>query len=460
MFPTFSRIGADAMSTITSRIAGFTSALKYSDLPIAVREKIKVSLLHNLGMAVSAGPLVEVSNRYAAELNEGGASASSRLLLSGRVATPETAAFLNGILIHARCQDDVYFPGLMHIGTIVTPAVLAIGEKIDCSGEELITALAAGYEAAGALSDGYAVRTTARGFRASGIFGVFGATAAVAKLLGLNAAQTANALGIAASMAAGTNQTWLSGTQEWQFQIGLAARNGILAANLAAAGGTGSPDALEGKGGFYAAFMGSTEGVEKIGNDLGLLWRSLSITYKPYPVCGILQGPVVEAIAMTKEHEIDSEQISAVRITLPASEAAYPGTDYIGPFYDVGNALMSSQYCLAVALLKRSFQSEDLLNREDPVLLKLVHKIKVIPDESLKPRSFILEIDTNDGTTLTKVSSSSEEEFDWDRNEEIAHLESMAGEMPFGANRLSNLITVTLTAEERTAKEIITATIV
>ena len=83
MFPTFSRIGADAMSTITSRIAGFTSALKYSDLPIAVREKIKVSLLHNLGMAVSAGPLVEVSNRYAAELNEGGASASSRLLLSG-----------------------------------------------------------------------------------------------------------------------------------------------------------------------------------------------------------------------------------------------------------------------------------------------------------------------------------------------------------------------------------------
>lgn len=163
---------------------------------------------------------------------------------------------------------------------------------------------------------------------------------------------------------------------------------------------------------------------------------------------------------MTKQYEIDSEQISAVRITLPASEAAYPGTDYIGPFYDVGNALMSSQYCLAVALLKRAFQSEDLLNREDPVLLKLVHKIKVIPDESLKPRSFILEIDTSDGTTLTKVSSSSEEEFDWDQNEEIAHLESMAVEMPFGANRLKNLITMTLTAEERTAKEIITATIV
>ena len=447
------------MSTITGRLAEFTAALDYADLPLTVREKIKVSLLHNLGMAVSAGPLVDVSNLYVAELNEQGSAASSRLLLNGKSASSETAAFINGVLIHPRCQDDVYFPGLMHIGAIVTPAVLAIGEKINCSGEELITALAAGYETAGALSDGYAVRTTARGFRASGIFGVFGATAAVAKLLGLNATQTANALGIAASMAAGTNQTWLSGTQEWQFQIGLAARNGILAANLAAAGGTGSLEALEGKGGFYAAFMGSTEDLQEIGRDLGSLWRSLNITYKPYPVCGILQGPVVDAISMAKEHEIDPEQILAVRLTLPASEAAYPGTDYVGPFYDVGNGLMSSQYCLAVALLKRSFKSDDLLDREDPLLLKLVRQVRVIPDESLTPRSFILQIDTTDGKTITKVSSSSADAFDWDRREEINHLESMIDEMPFKIDRLRNLISVVLDSEKHNVREIISATI-
>jgi 2-methylcitrate dehydratase PrpD len=145
---------------------------------------------------------------------------------------------------------------------------------------------------------------------------------------------------------------------------------------------------------------------------------------------------------------------------LPTSEAAYPGTDYAGPFYDVGNALMSAQYCLAVALLKRSFQSEDLLNREDAALLKLVQQINVIPDETLKPRSFILEIDTKNGKTLTKVSSSSEDEFDWNRNEEIAHLESMAAEMPFSADRIKKLVLMTLTVEEHTAKEIVTATIV
>jgi hypothetical protein len=75
-------------------------------------------------------------------------------------------------------------------------------------------------------------------------------------------------------------------------------------------------------------------------------------------------------------------------------------------------------------------------------------------------RQFILEIDSKDGKTLTKVSSSSEDEFDWDRNQEIAHLESMAEEMPFGADRLKSLISMTLAAEKHTAKEIVSATIV
>jgi 2-methylcitrate dehydratase PrpD len=72
MFPPFfqAATGVNVMSTITSRIAEFTAALTYADLPITVREKIKVSLLHNLGMAVSAGTLVDVSNRYSADPGE------------------------------------------------------------------------------------------------------------------------------------------------------------------------------------------------------------------------------------------------------------------------------------------------------------------------------------------------------------------------------------------------------
>ena len=79
--------------------------------------------------------------------------------------------------------------------------------------------------------------------------------------------------------AAGTNQTWVAGTHEWQIQVGMAAQYGIVAARLAAAGCTGAPDALEGKAGFYTAFMGDVEQISQVGKDLGTVWRCLDVTY-------------------------------------------------------------------------------------------------------------------------------------------------------------------------------------
>ena len=80
------------MLTLSQRIAAFTSALEYETIPDNVLEKSKVSLLHNLGMAIAGGPLLGASLRYAQALGEHGPTASARLLLSGGVATPETAA--------------------------------------------------------------------------------------------------------------------------------------------------------------------------------------------------------------------------------------------------------------------------------------------------------------------------------------------------------------------------------
>ena len=99
------------MTTLTERIAAFTSALAYAGLPPEVREKCKVSLLHNLGMAVAGGPLLSPVLAFAEALGESGPGASARLLLSGKAASPETAALVNAALMHSRAQDDVYFPG-------------------------------------------------------------------------------------------------------------------------------------------------------------------------------------------------------------------------------------------------------------------------------------------------------------------------------------------------------------
>ena len=443
--------------SISQRIAAFTSALEYEKIPGNVLEKSKVSLLHNLGMAIAGGSLLGASLRYAEALGEHGPTASARLLLSGRAATPETAAFVNAALMHARAQDDVYFPGLTHVGAITTPAVLGVGEQLGSSGQDMLTALVAGYEAAGAISQGYAKRTTARGFRASGIYGGFGAAAAIARLLRLDADATANAIGIVASMAAGTNQTWVAGTQEWQFQVGLAARNGILAARLAAVGGTGAHDALEGSAGFYAAFMGDLEETALVGNDLGTKWRSLDVTYKPYAVCAILQSPVQQAILLARQHQLKATNISAVRLTLNPSEAAYPGTDSIGPFIDTGATLMSAQFCLSVALAQQTVSGSDLKRFADPLLQPLIKKTKVQADAQLGVRSFILEVDLVNGQTLRHASHAVQEPFNWHRAEVIDNLHAMSDELPVGSQGIDRLAETVLCAERKTVSEIVSA---
>ena len=449
------------MNTLSQRIAKFTSALNYENIPDNVQEKSKVSLLHNLGVAMAGQSLVATSVlRYVEALGEHGPSASARLLLSGRAATPETAAFANAALMHARAQDDVYFPGLTHVGAITTPAVLAVGEQLGSSGRDMLTALVAGYEAAGAISQGFAKRTTARGFRASGIYGGFGAAVAVARLLRLDRDETANAIGIIASMAAGTNQTWVTGTQEWQFQLGLAARNGILAARLAALGGTGAPDALEGSAGFYAAFMGDRDQVAQVGHDLGTVWRSLDVTYKPFAVCAILQDPVKQAITLARQHDLKADAISAVRLTLNSTEAAYPGTDSTGPFGDIGATLMSAQFCLSVALTQRKVRGCDLKRFADSSIQPLIQRTQVLVDGQLRARAFVLEIDLTNGQTLRHASSSACEPFNWDRAEAMDNLRAMGDELPLGAVELDRLGETVLAAESKTVADIVSACVV
>ena len=202
------------------------------------------------------------------------------------------------------------------------------------SGIDLLTALVAGYETAAVLSEGFAMRAAPRGFRPTSVFGVFASAVACAQLLGLSETATAHALGIAANLSGGTGQAWVAGTDEWQLQIGFASRNGLTAALMAQAGVKGAADALEGRAGFYQAFCGGMDragGTAGLGEDLGRVWRSLDVTYKPFAVCAILQMPVTQAIALAQQNDLQPSDIRAVRLRLPPVEAAYPGTDSCGP---------------------------------------------------------------------------------------------------------------------------------
>ena len=203
--------------------------------------------------------------------------------------------------------------------------------------------------------------------------------------------------------------------------------------------------------------MGDLDQVSEVGKDLGTVWRSLDVTYKPYPVCAILQGPVREAIALASQSNFRVDHVSAVRLTLPSAEAAYPGTDSKGPFTDIGATLMSTQFCLAVALTQRKLIGTDLKRFNDPSLKTLIDKTEVHANPGLQPRSFVLELDLADGQTVTRRFTPTGQPFNWERAEVKSQLQSMVDELPIGTKGLDHLCQVVLSAENQTVQKIVDA---
>lgn len=180
----------------------------------------------------------------------GAASGPCTIVATGRRAAPHDAALVNGATGHALDYDDVNFMMHGHPTAPVAPVALALGEALGKTGCQVIDAFIAGTEVEcriGAMA-GYGHYD--KGFHATGTMGTFGAAAAASHLLGLNAQQTANALGMAATQAAGLKSMF--GTMTKPFHAGKAAMNGLMAARLAARGFTAATDGIETAQGFAA----------------------------------------------------------------------------------------------------------------------------------------------------------------------------------------------------------------
>ena len=170
------------------------------------------------------------------------------IVAAGRRASLHDAALVNGAAGHALDYDDVNFLMHGHPTVPVAPVVLALGEVLGKSGRAVIDAFIAGYEVECRIGEMVGFGHYDKGFHATGTIGTFGAAAAAAHLQGLDAGQTANALGIAATQAAGLKSMF--GTMTKPFHAGKAAMNGLVAARLAARGFTTSASGIEGAQGF------------------------------------------------------------------------------------------------------------------------------------------------------------------------------------------------------------------
>src|SRR6266849_470856 len=234
-------------ANLTLTLAERASAVRYDALPEPVRALARQCVLDYYGVALAGAddPLVAI---LIDELAEAGGAAQAGIIGHQARLPALSAALVNGAIGHALDYDDVNLAMPGHPSVAILPGLLALAEQRHSSGREVITAFVAGYETACRIGMALRPGHYDLGFHATGTVGVFGAVAACARLIGLDAAATAQALGIAGTQAAGLKSQF--GTMCKPFHAGKASHNGLLAARLAARGFSSRPDLVECEQGF------------------------------------------------------------------------------------------------------------------------------------------------------------------------------------------------------------------
>lgn len=257
------------------------------------------------------------------------------------------AALVNGTAAHALDYDDVLDPAASHVSAVLVPALLALAEEIDADGAALVDAYIAGVEVQECLAEAVNMVHYTRGWHTTLTLGAPSAAAACARLLGLDAGSARNALSIATSLAAGFKRQF--GTNTKPLHAGLAAKNGIVAARLAAGGVTADPRAFEGERGFEDLLVGPGgagfgAALARLGGPPAVI--APGVWLKRYPCCASTHRAVDGYLALAREHRLRADEV--VRVRTRVSEAAVRNLMYARPA-DEMQARFSMPYCIAAA---------------------------------------------------------------------------------------------------------------
>jgi 2-methylcitrate dehydratase PrpD len=302
-----------AMASLTSELGRFVSELKLSDVPADAQAVAKTGFTDCFGVMIAGArePIVALVDR---ELACGDGNAQAALIPSGQRRRVEDAALVNGVAAHVLDYDDVTLDG--HPSAVLVPAILAQAQASGSSGSEMLAAYAAGYEVWAELLVREPVPLHQKGWHPTAVRGAVAAAAACAKLRRLSPQETSTALAIAASMAGGICANF--GTHTKCFQVGRAAQSGVIAARLAAAGMTASPDAIEHRSGFLAAF--SPGGSPDLSNGLNAdkkQWclERQGLNVKRYPICYATHRAIDAALDLATRHDLKPAEVEGVRVS-------------------------------------------------------------------------------------------------------------------------------------------------
>ena len=354
----------------TETIASWIVNTSYEDIPPEAIRVANESCFDLLGviLAGSTQPVGDIIQQY---VDDSGGSRQATVLASGLETSLANAALANGTMGHALDYDD--FGGFGHPTVAIFPALLALGESLDSTGRDLLEAYVIGCELGLALQHTTKYAQMERGFHSTAVIGRMAATAACAKLLGLDQEQTVIALGIAGSMASGVIHNF--GTMVKPLHAGLTCRDAVMAAQFAQRGFTAGHQIFEHPLGFTTPVLG--EGIydlDQMAENLGNPFRVQdALIIKKYPCCGGNHAMLDSLFSLMREHNFTWDDVASAEVdqSYLSIVMLYPEPD------DPLKGKFSAKYNVAAALVDGEISIDTFSDEKiaDPVIAQAMDKV-------------------------------------------------------------------------------------
>jgi 2-methylcitrate dehydratase PrpD len=380
-------------TNLTRTLAERAGAVTYDALPENVRELARQCVLDYLGVGLAGAddPLARI---LLDDANEAGGAPQAAVIGHGARLPVLSAALVNGAIAHALDYDDVNLAMPGHPSVAILPALLALAEERRASGKAVIAAFVAGYETCCRIGMALRPGHYTRGFHATGTVGAFGAAAACAHLLGLDAEATARALGIAGTQSAGLKSQF--GTMCKPFHAGKAAQNGLLAARLAARGFSSRPDLIECSQGF-AATHAPDFFPEKALAEPRHGFHIFNNLFKYHAACYMTHAPIECGRQLREQFGAAPAEIAAIALKL---HSATDRVCNIPAPTDGLEAKFSLRQTVAMALAgvdTASLGAYSVATATDPALVALRERVSLDFREDFPEAGAEIEVELKDG---------------------------------------------------------------
>ena len=393
----------DKTMDVEHTLVSYILNTNFDDLPEQAIEIGKTLLITVLGTTI-AGATAEGCEQVLEQIQEWGGRKEATILIHGGQVPAHNAAFANSVMARALDYCDGMVPGI-HLGSTCVPSALASAELTGgCSGKDFLTYLIVGAEAAARIN----FCSTYDGFDPTGVCSLFAATAIAGRMLHLNQKQMLDALALAFNRSGGSLQSNIDGALAVRVVQGFASQGGIMCAQLAKRGITGPKNFLKGQYGYFHLFGKDTYDPEVLFGGWGQRVELTKLVFKRYPSCWNNTSSIDAILHLVREKGLTSEEADHIEITITPHQYRL-----VGHLFEAGdNPRVSAQfnvrYCVASALLRKSFKPEHLDEpaMRDPEIQNIIDRIDVVADPELQKQgrnAAIVRVKTKKGSMYEKI---------------------------------------------------------